>query len=376
MALTDPYRADVLAQLSQPLQHVHRVYAYAPSIGEGSRLDLDLITATLEYDEDRAPHVVFNGSIQVPESQSDLDFLDPRKNRRLVVEVGYVYSDGYEDVHKVADLGLRERVTRRPQNDVTILAASDEAVIQDHRYTSSNGWAAGSSVQGAIFTLLWQIVGMDYPIDRSLSSERVLAGEYELAAGDDPWNAIQNLADQGDAWVYHDGMGTFHIVAQPKDAGAAAATFTVGREGTITASEVALDRQEFANFIVVEYEYEDSTGATVVNRGWAEVTSGDYGTASVGRVARTVRLAMKGTTTAARVAANSMLWRTVSRGRRMHIEVAAATYWLRPGMTVTVKLPTGPQERHLVKSVTFNLPSGSMSVHTRLPENVNITTGE
>ncbi|ARU53514.1 hypothetical protein CBR64_20880 [Cellulosimicrobium cellulans] len=68
--------------------------------------------------------------------------------------------------------------------------------------------------------------------------------------------------------------------------------------------------------------------------------------------------------------------RTISRGRQMSVEAAAAAYWLRPGHTITVQLPTGPQERHLVSSVTFDLPSGTMHVRTRVPVDVTITTGE
>ena len=53
---------------------------------------------------------------------------------------------------------------------------------------------------------------------------------------------------------------------------------------------------------------------------------------------------------------------------------AHAAYWLRPGMTVTVQLPVGDQQRLLVRQVTFNPVNGTMSVSLYQPINVEIST--
>jgi hypothetical protein len=73
--------------------------------------------------------------------------------------------------------------------------------------------------------------------------------------------------------------------------------------------------------------------------------------------------------------AASLLRRCLAKGRGIDLSAIAA-YWLRPTQTVTVQLPIGPQERHLVRAVEFSLHEGTMQVSTKNPDTVStISTG-
>lgn len=369
--MTAPYDPRARADLTKSVRHVHEVWAFDKDSPIYNPTKLDLVNATINYDENRAPLVSLNGSMQVP-TDTTLDFLDPRKNVRLFVLAGYVYDDGRRDIQKVCELGLRERIVRRPQNDMVLAAASDEMRVQDAVSTETYTFSSNDDGGTAIRHLIQDALG-DVPVQVTVTRRAFVdpGDNLILEPGGSIWDMIQTIADRIGAWVYHDGLGVFHVVAQPTASGSAEATLRVGDGGTIKGSESVLGSEAFANFVMVEY-----TGGDLPVRGWAEVKEGDYGTTAIGRRAKVVKLETTGTVAQAEGAATAMLWRAMSRGRSMSLEVAQAMYWLRPGHTATVQLPTGPQERHLVASVEFDIPIGTMNIKTRQPENVAITTGE
>lgn len=372
MALTDPYVPDVATRLLEPVQHVHRVYAYRPTDPEDRR-ELALTTATLTIDEDRSPRFLLDGAVGLGD-QDLLDFLDPRTGTRLEVWAGYEYADRTVDVHRLADLGLRERIVRRPQNDVTLRAVSDEAIVQDYTAPTPNSYPVGTTAGTALANLLGS--GHSQPVT-------ILSARAATTIGPDPlvvepdgvWAAVQDLCDRIGAVAYHDGATGFYVVDQPTLPGAAAHGLRTGPSGSLTATEVATDLEEFANFVVVQYLWRDASNVDHAARGWAEVAAGPFGTVATGRRGRVVTYEHPGTAADAQRAASVLLTRTISRGRRIHVEGAAAAYWLRPEHTITCQFPLGGQERALVTQVVFDLPAGTMSVHTRQPETVTITTG-
>jgi hypothetical protein len=164
------------------------------------------------------------------------------------------------------------------------------------------------------------------------------------------------------------------VVPQPINAGSASASFTVGTGGTLTSSETSLSRKLFGNTVLVKYSWYDGDQRTAF--GYAEVTSGPLAVSAVGRKVIEREYERKGTAAQAKASAAALVRRAITRGRSMSLEFEHAPFWLRPGQTITVQLPTGPQERHLVSRVDFDIPSGRGHVRTRQPENVSIETGE
>lgn len=371
MALTDPYVPDVATRLLEPVRHVSRVFAYRPADPEDMR-ELALTTASLTIDEDRTPRVEFNGAVGLGD-QDLLDFLDPRSGTRLEVWAGYEYADRTPDVHRVADLGIRGRIVRRPQNDVTILAVSDEALVQDYTPTGPITFPVGTTYATALANLL--ALGHTQAVHVLAQGAYGSLTEALVVEPDRVWDAIADLADRSGAVAYHDGLTGFYVIDQPEQAGAAAHNLRTGPRGSLTATEVALDLEEFANHVLVQYRWRDAAGTDHAARGWAEVQTGPWGTIATGRRGRVVTYEQPGTNGQAQTAAAALLVRTVSRGRRIHVEGAAAAYWLRPEHTITAQFPLGDQERALVAQVVFDLLAGTMSVRTRQPETVTIHTG-
>lgn len=370
--LTDPYVPDVATRLQDGVRHVHRVTAYRPADGIDQGRLLDLVTATLTIDEDASPRFVFTGAVGL-DTQELLDYLDPRTGTRLAVWAGYEYADRTTDLHLLCTLGLRTRVVRRPQSDVVVTAGGDELRVMDHTLTAPVTFPATATVRMALDQLITAHGGDPLFITARRAADP-LVEPLTVNPGDE-WSTVQDLVERIGAVVYHDGLARFVVEDQPTEVAAAAVLITPGARGTLTGSEVALDREEFANVVVVEHRWRDEAGTEHVASGHAQVTAGPYGTAAIGRVGLAVVLTTPGTTATATATAAAMLTRTISRGRRVHVETAVAAYWLRPGHTAVIRLPLGADERALAAQVTFDLPAGTMSLHTRQPEPVTITTG-
>lgn len=372
-ALTDPYVPDVALRLVEGVRPVHRVIAYRPTFGVELGHELALSTGTLTIDEDASPRFTLNASIGLGD-QALLDFLDPRTGTRLEVWAGYEYADRTLDVHRLVDLGLRQRVTRRPQNDVVLVAASDEALVQDYTPAAPLTFPATVTIASALSTLLR--LGHSRPVTVALSRGGAMLGAELVVQPAGVWSAVHDLVNRAQGVAYHDGLGMFWAVDQPEYAGAAAYSLRTGPAGTLTDTEVALDLEQFANWVLVQYQWRDAAGVEHVVRGWAEDQDGPHGTRTTGvRRGRVVIYTDPGTTAQAQAAAAAILRRTLSRGRRIHVEGAVAAWWLRPEHTVTIQLPLGDQERALVTQVALDLPTGTMSIHTRQPETVTIHTG-
>ncbi|MEV8029631.1 hypothetical protein [Cellulosimicrobium funkei] len=368
MALTGPYRPDAEMFLRDSVLHLHKITAYRPGqnpVNEG--VVLDLVTATVTIDEDATPRFQFNGAVGLVEDQGFLDLLDPRQGTRLRVEVGYRYADRRTEMAPLCDLVLTERVVRRPQGDITLVAQSDERLVMDQ--VAASYFPAGTSKTTIVTSLLGQGHGQAVNVlaGRLLGS---ITEELRVEYGD-TWNTLQSMIDDASAEAYHDGLTGFYVRPQVVHAGASKATLATGSTGTVTASEAALVREGFANYVVVIHRWRDDDGTDRTARGIAEQTDGPYGTSTVGRVGLVHVVERRGTSSTAYGQALGILYRTISRGRRLHVEDSAARYWLRPGDGITVRLPTGNPERPIVSRVTFNLPEGSMSVHTRQPEYVS-----
>ena len=372
-ALTAPFDPAWLSRLGGDLTMLTNVQV------TGTGLDLvtlDVVDGTVTYDEDTAPHVAASLSVRVPEQQATLDLLDARLRRRVEITTGYRIP-GVSESHPLCSLLLRSRVVNRPSNLMTLTAVSDELLVQEKvPVVNEKSYDATVPAGEAIRDLIaWTVPDPTIIIDPAIQVPFVQpADSYAVTRGEPIWSAIQDIADRVGAWVYSDGLSTFHIVAQPLTAGPATAIFKVGAQGTITRSQADLNREEFANLVLVTYSWYDGEQRTA--RGWAEIATGPYSTTATDIRVKPVAIDRKGSAADAQAAAENIVRRTVTRGRGLSIEFDHAPWWVRPGHTVTVQLPTGEPARHLVRRVDFDIPSGRGHITTRQPEDVAITTGE
>lgn len=367
----DTLTADVL--LREHLIHVWTVEAITDAEGT---FPLSVVSAVLTFDEAWSPHVQLEADCVVPEDQDQLDALDPRAGAQIRVTAGYVYPDGTQDDGEPVTLHLHSRIVRRPDNTLSIRAFSGEMALQEDAYTGDTF----PTLAGAAETLedLITAVHPGATITSTIPAlyrPDLLTGLEESKVGTSWWDLAADVQDRADVWVRDTGEGYWLITARPTVAGMSALALSVGTGGTITSSETELGREEWANAVLVRHTWTEDTGTETIEHlvtGYAAVTGAPLGVDVVGRKVLVVDRETPAPHDAVAAAAAALVSRTVSRGRRAQLEAHAA-YWLRPGHTVTVQLPTGPQERHLVAAVAFSFPAGGMGVRTRVPENVTIT---
>lgn len=378
--MTAPYQARVETDLRQPLRHVQTVEAWADGWAAPVPLAADEVSVT--FDEGWAPHVQAEVVAKVPGTQAELDQLDPRRLVRLRCSAGYVYPGGYRDVHPLFDLGLRTRPVARPDNNMAMTAASDEALVQD-----AGPWVDGFynintlDLSGHVAHVLPLVLGRPQTIVDELPP-----GPYInawMSGSDNVWQTVTSWVNSRDAWLHDDGLRRWRLRPRPVDVGPVAHELRTGPAGTLTNARTSVSREadEWANYVQVLHVFTDAQGLEQSSLGRAWVSSGPYqgwdeanSTPLPGLKWWGMRLDTPATLAEATTAAKAILRRKLRGGRSMTLEAPAA-YWLRPGHTVAVQLPLGPPELHLVSAVTFRLRTGSMTVTTRHPESTPIATG-
>lgn len=360
MSFPAPFASDTPDLLAAgPLTHIVRTSAVMP---DGETIPLDLEGGTLSFDETRSPRVIAdNLLVKAFTDVAALGRVDPRTGCRLRIDAGYRRPDGTEDVQTIANLGLRSRPVSRPADTMPLSAQSDEALVIDNSpgvflaFTrATTVLAIQVVVQAAGLTPTWNVTAPAGPA--------VTQGPYE-----DYWDLTNDLADRIGAQVYDDGLRTWNITTAPVLA-ATAAELAVGAGGTITSSESGLDRDEWANKVVLRYRWRDTSDVEHTIISTRRITSGPYAALPGNTKTLLVERSVSTTQAEADLAAAALVARTVTRGRSFTLSAVSA-YWLRPGHTVLVTLPLGDPERHLVQSVRFDLVTGLMQVTTRLPDN-------
>jgi hypothetical protein len=184
---------------------------------------------------------------------------------------------------------------------------------------------------------------------------------------DDRMTAVNDLADQLNARVYDAGDRTWHIGPSVVAAGTAQAILNVGTGGLLERTSTSTSRDDFANVVVLEYRWRDAAGNDKRILGKASQPSGPYAATAGNRKTLWQRRATATTQAAGNLAASSVLARVVQRGRSFTLQSVSA-YWLRPGMSITAQLPLGPAERHIIRAVSFDLDTATMTLTTRRPE--------
>ncbi|ONI63902.1 hypothetical protein ALI44B_04560 [Leifsonia sp. ALI-44-B] len=344
---------------------------------EAAGVPLDVESCTLTFDEAQAPHALFRARCKVPTSQADLDALDPRLGKRMTVAMGYRYAGGTRDVQRMADLILDDRRVSRPQNTMELVGQSDERVLMDFGSgVTDTAIPTSAEAFSAIRSLIWASIPNAPTADDSTRATGWVGAEpIVIKAGDNSMAAILDIADRaGDLWVYDDGLRTWRITKRPTLVGKPKLALKVGVDGTIITAQTGVGRKDFANSVLVRHTWRDANKVDQVVQGYADVMSGPYSVGAIGRKLMVVERDYAGTTATAQAAARSLVRRAVSRGRSLTIEAIAA-YWLRPGDTISIQLPTGPEELHLIAAVHFEQPSGLMTIETRQPDDITIQTG-
>lgn len=378
-SLTAPWDDRAEAAVRQTLRHVVVARATHPDWPEP--IPLDVIGGTVTFDETWAPHVQASVTCALPSDAATLAALDPRRLVRVELDVGYIYPGGVQDVHLLANLGLRERSVRRPAGQVILVAASDEALVQD----------AGPLLDSVLMAPSWEvgaaiIARLPIPLGYAPTIVNTVPGTAtataHLDSTTDQWPAFKEWADAAQAWLYDRGDRVWVLCSRPTVAAQPVHLLKTGANGTVVDSDTTLSRDSWANMVVVRHEWTDSDGTaqTVIGRAW--VTSGphqgwdQYNSRPLPGLRTYIdKRDTPGTVDSARASAYAILTRLLRAASSVTL-TARSAYWVRPGMTVAVQLPTGGEELHLVTKVTFDLATCQMTITTRQPDtSVTINTG-
>lgn len=371
--MTAPYSPAVAGLIADPLEHVAAVRAL-PRAGDPVPLEIDGDSLELTLSEDWAPYAQARGTFLIPDA---LESLDPRLNARLEIDLGYVYPDGTRDVHTVANLGIRTRPVRRPDNVLELDAGSAEYRAQDYRAM----WWAGMERRGINEAVRWLAGYAEHPDTPRVSSVfganygAAALAEIEVDLGSDYWSLMDDAAARTGVRVWCDELGVWQIGRRVEAVGAVRHELTVGEGGTIVTSDAGLDREEWANGVCLRYRWIDAANNERIVYGRAQLASGPFATNAVGHKVHFEEISRPVSLAAANAAAAAKLRILSTRGRSLSL-TAAAAYWLRPGQTVRVALPTGTSDLHIVQSVTFRPGLGLMDVTTRQPLDAAISNGE
>jgi hypothetical protein len=374
--MTGPFSPAILEAIKgNELEHIVKVTADPTG---GAPFEVYAEGLSITYAEDWSPHIQADITAAVPTTEQ-LNLLDPRINCRIQIDCGYRYPNGLEEVPMLADLGLRSRPVSRPDNRLTLSAASDEARAQDRRRVEDYG--PFTTFDGINELVQFFADYAVYPATAEVLTEYPADGGYwgiygiTASIGTPMWDVIADAAARCNVWVHCTSDRKWRIRPKVTTSGTPQHVLTVGKDGTIETSDSKLDRVEWFNQSILEYTWKDAAGDEHTVYGRARVTSGPYAVDTVGYKTDHLVINRAATQSQADAAAASRVSNLVTRGRSLSLEAHAA-YWLRPAMTITVQLQTGPAENHLIKSITFDPGAGRMSIETRQPLDVTITTGE
>lgn len=342
---------------------------------------LDVQDYTIDLDEARSPRVRSTLVCAVPEAQATLDALDPRTLVKVRISVSYRLPSGTLDTQQLFELHLRDRTVRRPDNTMTLQLASKEALIVDAAQAFSPYKDGGVLLHDSCVAFISQTVSMLF-LDTPMAADTIIvttpAGpEFTYDAfPSDWWDGIRDALDLMDANLYDEGDGQLRLAPRRYVTADATVVLNVGETGTITGSETGVSRDEWANDVQILWTWDNSANTALPDRRWGQawVASGPFAQTSAGLKRVVENRSGRINVGLADPIARNVLRRLLARARTYQIDAVPA-WWLRPEDTVTIQLPTGNQERHIVSSVTFTRTNG-MSVITRLPDNQSVISGE
>jgi hypothetical protein len=336
---------------------------------------LEVTAYSVDWDGDRTPRVSARLDCVVPD-EAVLAALDPRTSVRVKVTVAYRLPSGVLDSHQVADLHLRDRTVNRPGNTMTLTCASDDMLLVDAAPSAAfyEGFLLHDSAVGFIDQTIDQLVlGTPAAPATFVSTMPTDGGEFVAEAfPSDWWNVMVDAADAMDADLYDNGDRVFRLAPRRYLTSDSSAVLSVGANGSITESQSGVDRDRWYNAATLLWVWSNRANPLLPDRTWgiAYVDSGPFAAASSGRREFVQRRDGQVSAITAQRAAVTVLRRLLAKARTYRID-AVAMWWLRPSDTVTIQLPTGTQERHLVASVVFNT-GGKMTVVTRLPDDTSV----
>lgn len=358
--------------------HTCGVSAEAVVPGFGT-VPLSVTGGRIGWSERRAPRVTADLEVSTPTDSALIAAMDPRQRIRVLIRAAYTLANGAVDSQVVADLHLRQRTLSRPDSTMRLSLASSEALIIDSA-PSPGTFGGGDGTEPDSVTIpdgpdrirlqirdgLWNL---EYPTGPAFVITAASEPAEIALGGRDDWDDIVvHIADQLDLDVYDAGDRVIRIAPRPTVASASVLEVKGGPGGVLLQSDSTINRDDFANFVILRYDWTNSAGVREDLVASARVDAGSpYNPDTTGYKIVVEDRNIATTQAAADRAAKNLLARMLSRSRGLSLTTVPA-WWVRPGHTITYTPENGPQQRHLVAEVEYDLAGMTMRVVTRLPD--------
>lgn len=320
---------------------------------------------SITFDENWAPYAQLQGSFRWVDDNAR-QRLDPRLPSMIRVKAGYVWGYNTENVYDLAVLHLRSATISAPSMDVEITAASSECELQDYLwYLASDAPVPTGDTKTALAWCLDNAHNRE-PFVAETNGGAVKLPPDGVKRGQNIWDLARDIAAGGNTWFYHDGLGQWHLRPRPIPVSTAKTVLQTGPSGTIISYQIGQDREQYADGLIVRHKWSEGSGSGSTSK---EVT----GKSSIANPTRW-RLIDRDTAIdqdGVNAEAKTLLARYMDRRRTVEV-TAKAAYWVRPGDTVSLKVP-GLEALARVSRVQFTYPAGRMQVRLVLPESEPIS---
>jgi len=376
---TGRYAATAELAVTQSLGHVFAARLVDPA-GSFASVPLVVEGGSITFDEGFAPGIV--GTLECPLPVLEDGTLDTvlyercsgRRGYYVEIDAGYVYPSGVTDLQRLATLVLRERTLSRNGADASMVLSLSSLEVHAYDVDTSGTPTWNFAGLGLVTPNLRDLLdnfltpeGMSTPFTDLRADPANPIGEVGDFDAPTPGHVMEAIAKLLEARLYPDDFGGIAL-ADRVDAPAAtsAAILSTGAGGTVTGYDDADTLDGWATDVEVSW-----TGSPGL-KGYA--SRPDLGILPPWWPQKTLKVELPGKAPATvwrNAVAQRILRRALSQGVRAVVSAPAA-WWLRPTDTVTLDLAPTPQRRDVIRTVTFDLADGAMTLVTRRPD-ANIT---
>lgn len=251
-----------------------------------------------------------------------------------------------------ADLGVRERTIDHRAGTITVVAASDEALLVDYGLLSTTPLTPGSlTVRAAVELALSKAIPSAVLVTAD-GAQTITAESAVWQPGVSAWKYLEPITASANLRLWCDELRVWHLAAPEKITTPGQATLAA--TGSVTSAQDTVDRdEEWYDGVVVTYVWTDSGGV----KHTAYDIAGDATSSKIMNVTYDRPFTRPGE-------AAARLRKTQGMGHVLAVD-AVTDLGVYPAQPASLSVPDTPTQTGYVAAVRWSLPEGTMSVRTR-----------
>lgn len=336
--------------------------------GETTRLNI--IDGQVNFSEDWSPRMQATLTVAARIGSEEMLRIDPREVSRLEIHAGYLYPGQEPDVHVLAAGHLDHRKAGVPGDVLELIGSSAETYLHECRWMLAAAIKSFAGVKEALeFFIDYAMPGVPVTWISTLPTRHRpdLVSGLEVLPGVSMWDLVDGITLSAGLRIYPADNGAWHLRPRASIAGVSTAFLTQSEAGIVLGSDDVTSRDGYYSAALIKYSWYDGTAQREILGTWAPAGPVRGAGQKTYAEDRPGPISQAAANEAARLLVSNLSTRGDS-----YVLRAVAAYWLRDGDTVQVRLANGIDVRHIVRSVSFNLSDGSMTVTTREPSNLGL----